>query len=182
MRVSMRPSRHYVMGDRLRSAHLVPDDRTEFVAAVDRSSPQSLYRRFFAPKRGFTEEEIAFFLNVDFVNHVALVALVEEGGRPVIVGGGRYIVLQPGRAEVAFVVVDEYQGHGIGAALLHHLVAIARGAGLKELVAEVLHENIAMLRVFQKSGLHLSTKRDSGIVHITLQLLGWQGVSASETH
>ena len=30
-------------------------DRTELLSALYRSSPQSLYRRFFAPKRGLTE-------------------------------------------------------------------------------------------------------------------------------
>lgn len=154
---------------------LRPDDQVGLLAAVDRSSPQSRYRRFFAPKRGFTEKEIAFFMNVDFVNHVALVALVEESGRTVIVGGGRYFVLQPGRAEVAFTVVDGYQGQGIGAALMRHLVEIARGTGIKELVAEVLHENVAMLGVFQKSGLQVRKKLESGVVHVTIQLFGSAG-------
>ena len=53
-------------------------DRTELLSALYRSSPQSLYRRFFAPKRGLTEGEIAYFLNVDFITHVALVATLEE--------------------------------------------------------------------------------------------------------
>jgi len=102
-------------GLRVEIRSLRPDDRAELVAAIGRTSTQSLFRRFFAAKRGFTEQEIAFFLNVDFVSHVALVAVVEEGGRPVIVGGGRYIILQPGKAEVAFAVIDERQGQGIGA-------------------------------------------------------------------
>jgi ribosomal protein S18 acetylase RimI-like enzyme len=69
--------------------------------------------------------------------------------------------LQPGKAEVAFAVVDEYQGQGIGAALMRHLAAIAREAGLKELVADVLPDNIPMLKVFEKSGLRVrSTKRE----------------------
>src|SRR3954454_20096938 len=76
---------------------LRPDDRADFVAAVERASAQSLFRRFFAAKRGFTEKEIAFFVNVDFINHFALVTIVEEGGQLVIVGGGRYIVGQPGQ-------------------------------------------------------------------------------------
>ena len=101
---------------------------------------------------------------------MALVAVSEENGRPVIVGGGRYVVLQPGKAEVAFAVVDQYQGQGIGAALMRHLVAIAREAGLKELTAEVLPDNIPMLKVFEKSGLRLSTKRESQVVHVTLQV------------
>jgi RimJ/RimL family protein N-acetyltransferase len=149
---------------------LRPDDRDELAAAVGRASSQSLYRRFFGAKRYFSEQEIAFFVNVDFVNHVALVACVEEDGRAVIVAGGRYIVVQPGSAEVAFVVVDQYQGQGIGAALMHHLAEIARGAGLKELIAQVLPDNAAMLKVFEKSGLPFDARREPGVVHVTLQL------------
>ena len=100
-------------GLRLEIRALRPDDRADLLAAIDRTSAGSLFRRFFAAKRGFTEQEIAFFLNPDFVNHVALVAVVEEDGRSAIVGGGRYIVVQPGTAEVAFAVVDQYQGQGI---------------------------------------------------------------------
>jgi GNAT superfamily N-acetyltransferase len=158
-------------GLRVEIRSLRPDDRAELVAAIGRTSTQSLFRRFFAAKRGFTEQEIAFFLNVDFVSHVALVAVVEEGGRPVIVGGGRYIILQPGKAEVAFAVIDERQGQGIGAALMHHLAAIARESRLKELIAEVLPDNVPMLKVFEKSGLRLSTTREAGVVHVALQLL-----------
>jgi hypothetical protein len=102
-------------GRRIEIRALRPEDRTELVAAVGRSSAQSLYRRFFGLRRHFTEQEIAFFTNVDFINHVALVVVTEENGRPEIIGGGRYVVLQPGKAEVAFAVVDEYQGQGIGA-------------------------------------------------------------------
>jgi GNAT superfamily N-acetyltransferase len=104
------------------------------------------------------------------VNHVALVVVADDGGGPVIVGAGRYIVVEPGRAEVAFALVDEYQGQGIGAALMRHLAAIARDAGLKELIAEVLPENMAMLNVFRKSGLRPTTRREADIMHVTLQL------------
>jgi len=149
---------------------LKPDDRAGLIAAVERSSPQSLYRRFFSPKRGFTEGEIAYFVNVDFVNHVALVATLEEDGRPTIIGGGRYVIVRPGEAEVAFAVVDQYQGQGVGAALMHHLAAIARAAGLAQLSAEVLADNLSMLNVFQKSGLRLGISREAGVVHVMLHL------------
>ena len=78
--------------------------------------------------------------------------------------------MQPGSAEVAFVVVDQYQGQGIGAALMHHLAEIARGAGLKELIAQVLPDNAAMLKVFEKSGLPFDARREPGVVHVTLRL------------
>jgi RimJ/RimL family protein N-acetyltransferase len=145
-------------------------DRNGLEQAVSRSSAESLRRRFFSVRRHFSDQEMEFFSDIDFVSHVALVVVAEEGGGPVIVGGGRYILVEPGRAEVAFALIDEYQGQGIGAALTRHLAAIARDAGLKELIAEVLPENTAMLKVFKKSGLHPTTRREAGIVHVTLQL------------
>jgi ribosomal protein S18 acetylase RimI-like enzyme len=157
-------------GRRLEIRALRPDDEVGLLAALDRTSAQSLYRRFFGAKRDFSEKERAFFLNIDFTNHVALVAVVDEGDRAVIVAGGRYVVERPGAAEIAFAVIDEYQRQGIGAKLLRHLAAIARNAGLKEFTAEVLPDNISMLKVFEKSGLKVSTKRDPDAVHVALQL------------
>jgi hypothetical protein len=49
-------------------------DQADLIAAVDRTSVQSLYRPFFAVRRGFTDQEIAFFLNVDSLTFVAFVA------------------------------------------------------------------------------------------------------------
>jgi RimJ/RimL family protein N-acetyltransferase len=149
---------------------LRPDDRAEMLAAIGRTSMQSLQRRFFVPKKGFSEQEMTFFLNIDFESHVAIVAEVEEDERPVIAGGGRYIVVQPGQAEIAFVVVDAYQGQGIGTILMRHLAVLARNAGLKELVAEVLPENTAMLKLFKKFGFRTDAKGSPQVVHLTLQL------------
>ncbi len=149
-----------------------PGDRDAIAAAFRRSSPESIYRRFFGPRTGFTEKEVAFYLDLDFVEHVALVAELEEAGQKVIVGGGRYIVSEPGRAEVAFSVDDAHQGQGIGSALMRHLVTIARAAGLAELYAEVLPENASMLAVFARSGLPMRQTRDAGVVDVALPLGG----------
>lgn len=157
-------------GRRLEIRALGPEDRAELVAAVGRTSGQTLYWRFFGAKPSFSEKEIDFFVSVDFVDRVPLVAVVTERGQPAIVGGARYVVVQPGTAEIASMVIDQYQGQGIGAALLRHLATIAREAGLNELVAEVLPDNAPMLKVFKKSGLPLAVKRESRDVHVTLKL------------
>lgn len=149
---------------------LKPEDRTAMLSAAGRVSAQSLYRRFFGPKRGFTEKETDFFVNVDFVTHVALVAVVDEGGQATIIGAGRYIVAQPGKAEVAFAIIDEYQGLGIGTALLRNLVLIAHESGLQQLVAEVLPENAPMLKLFRKCGFGVKKSGGAGVVHVELEL------------
>jgi GNAT superfamily N-acetyltransferase len=157
-------------GERIEIRALKPQDRDDLMAAVGRTSSESLYRRFFAVRRHFTEDETSFYVNIDFHNHVALIAIVEENGRPTIVAGGRYVVVHPGQAEVAFTVLDDYQGQGIGAVLLRHLIAIARDAGLKELIADVLAANGAMLKVFRRSGLICREQREAGSINVKLEL------------
>jgi RimJ/RimL family protein N-acetyltransferase len=158
-------------GQEIEIRALRPEDRNALLAAVAHSSAQSLYRRFFAVKRNFTEQEISFFLNVDFVTHVALVAVLGEHGQSKLVGGARYVMTEPQRAEVAFAIVDEHQGRGIGKILLSHLARIARSAGIEEFVADVLPQNTAMLRVFAGSGLIFTAKRDGSTTHVVLKLV-----------
>ncbi len=146
-----------------------PDDRAGFRAAIARASPDSLYHRFFAVKHEFSEKEAHYFLDIDFVRHVALVAIVDENGQPTLVGGGRYIVVAPGKAEVSFAIIDEYQAKGIGSALMRHIAAIGREMGLKELEAEVLADNAPMLKVFERSGLEMSAQHEGTVVHVTLR-------------
>jgi len=146
------------------------EDEADMLAAIDKTSAQSLQRRFFVMKRHFSDKERAFFMDIDFKDHVAIVALAEEAGRKVIVGGGRYIVFEPGRAEMAFVVIDTWQGRGLGSILMRHLVKFANDAGLQELTAEVLPENAAMRKVFEKFGFRPAARRDPQTLHLVLKL------------
>jgi RimJ/RimL family protein N-acetyltransferase len=168
---------NYSVKERLRDGReleiraLQPQDRSDMLAAISRTGSQSLQRRFFAARRGFTDREIAFFMEIDFTSHVALVALVKENERQIIAGGGRYIVLRPGQAEAAFLVVDDYQGQGIGALLTRHLAGIAKQTGLQELVAEVLPENAAMLKLLKRLGFKPASTREPQVVHLVLPLI-----------
>lgn len=149
---------------------LKPADESDMLTAFGRSSEQSRYLRFFGARRHFSAEEIDRFIHVDFTRHVALVATTLENGSPTIVGGARFVVTEPGCAEAAFTVIDQYQGQGIGNALFRHLVLIAQRLGLKEMVADVLSSNAPMLGLFRRSGLVERTVRDGDVVHVTLAL------------
>lgn len=153
---------------------LKPDDEAGMLVAIQRTHAESLRRRFFATKREFTDKEKDFFLHIDFERHVALVAALDSVDHE-IVGGCRYIVTEPGKAEVAFVVIDAFQGQGIGTLLTRHLSDLARAAGLKELTAEVLAENSAMLGVLGKCGFKTSRGADPQIVHLSLPLTAASG-------
>ena len=157
-------------GRRLAIRALRPQDRDAMLEAFGRTGDESRYRRFFSSKRSFSESEIAFYTEVDFATHVALVAELDQDGRSLIAGGARYVATGPGRAEVAFMVDDAHQGLGIGSLLMRHLVACARTAGLDTLEAEVLPGNGAMLKVFERSGLTLNTRRQEGALHLDMRL------------
>jgi ribosomal protein S18 acetylase RimI-like enzyme len=173
---AMPDAANFIRHEKLRDGRLIeiralrPDDELGMLAALEDTSAQSLQRRFFVTKRHFSERERAFFMEPDFRNHVALVACTEVEGRSTIIGGGRYVMFEPGRAEMAFVVIDAWQGCGIGGLLTCHLIAIAREAGLTELTAEVLSDNAAMLRVFGKFGFTPATTRDPSVIHMALNL------------
>jgi RimJ/RimL family protein N-acetyltransferase len=157
-------------GGKIMIRALHPEDEDDFTTAARQTSAQSLYRRFFAPRREFSENEVSFFVNVDFIKHVALIAVDEASKHHTIAGGGRYVVGEPGRAELAFMVVDRYQARGIGSALLRHLVAIARESGLHELTADVLSDNLPMLKILERGGFRPAAARERGTKRLTLHL------------
>jgi GNAT superfamily N-acetyltransferase len=158
-----------------------PDDRGLFHDALGKISPQSLYFRLFSGKRSFSDEELKPFLSVDFINTVALLAVLNKEGAEEIVGGGRYIRMDtpgPGQsAEVAFLVEDAYQGLGIGSRIFKHLAAIARASGVTHFEAGVLPSNMNMLRLFARSGLPITKAVTRDSVHLTIQLNPGQGSS-----
>ncbi|HVP78883.1 MAG TPA: GNAT family N-acetyltransferase [Thermodesulfobacteriota bacterium] len=153
-----------------------PDDKGLIIDGLNNVSAESIYRRFLAIRKELTAEGLKIVTEVDFVNVVALVAIVEKDGNDQIAGGGRYIRTGPSgsgqRAEVAFLIGDAFQGLGIASLLFKHLVAIARDSGITQFEAEVLPSNEAMLRVFARSGLPVTRTGTGGTVHVSMELSG----------
>lgn len=151
------------------------NDKSLLLDETEHMSQLSMYYRFFVPKKELSEKDLAYFTEVDYHNHVALVALVDEGGNGFVHAGcGRYIVFAENDkvAEIAFDVKDEYQGHGIGTILFNFLLQIAKEEGIKEFRAEVLAENTKMIEVFEHTGLPMKRKlQGSGVLQISISLI-----------
>ena len=149
-----------------------PDDKATILKGIGLFSEDSLYKRFHGAKSGLTDQELKFYTEIDYLHHVALVVTLKETSQ--VIGGGRYISydesLSPRSAELAFAVVDSFQGLGVGLIVLKHLIVIAREVGVGIFEADVLVENSAMIRVFEKSGLVMTKDFDGQNVHITMSL------------
>ena len=171
---------HYMVTEHLRNGSEVtirairPEDKRLLLAAFKELDEDTVYTRFFAPKMEITDHELKWATEIDFFRHVALVACIQESGQERIIGIGRYVAPtesdRPESAEVAFVVEEDYQGLGIASILLRHLVVIGRGHGISRFEAEVLPQNRAMLRVFGRAGLPVTTASSGRSVHVSIFL------------
>jgi acetyltransferase len=139
---------------------------TEFVA---RLSPQTRRYRFLSGLKELTPEMLRRFLNVDFPHEMALVATIPFANGEREIGVARYAPgSQPGYVEFAVVVDDEWQGKGIGPALLERLFAIAELAGYVGIEGVVLTENYGMLKLMERMGFSRSHRpHDAGVVHVS---------------
>ncbi len=150
---------------------ILPEDGPALAAAFRRLSPRSIRQRFFDVRKELTPRDIAYFTELDFDQHVGLAGLVDDGDGPVPVATARYI-REPGslRAEMAFVVDDDYQGRGIGTLMFRHLAGIARRRGIHCFEADVLPDNDGMLGVFRRSGYQWSKSARDDVLHIEVDL------------
>jgi RimJ/RimL family protein N-acetyltransferase len=151
-----------------------PDDKEHILEAFPELNKNSLYLRFFKFKKDISDEELMFLTEVDFIHHMALVVFTRVNDKDKLIGGGRYITYddpaKSHRAEVAFLVHDNYHGQGIATIIMKHLVIIARSHGISEFEADVMPENKSMLSVFSHAGLTMSTSRIDNVIHLILSL------------
>ena len=138
-----------------------PDDAERLIQFHQHLSQRSTYLRFFTVHPTLSPEEVKRFTIVDYEDRLALV--IERDGELIAVGRFDRIVGTP-EAEVAFVVADDYQHHGLGSLLLDELAQAARARGVRTFVAETLCENKPMLDVFHHSGFDVSSKIECGTV------------------
>ncbi len=153
-----------------------PEDKDRVLDFFRNLEGESIYTRLFTAKGELTEKDLKWATEVDFEKAMALVVTKSEGQTETIMGGGRYVTYDaPGgqhRAELAFMVEEDYHGLGIASRILRHLIGIARDRGIAMFEAEVLAGNKAMLNVFARSGLPMKQSLDGKVIHITLELGG----------
>ncbi len=133
------------------TAHVRPvraTDREAMHAFLSGVSEDAIWFRFFSMAN--LDWATDWALNVDYRDRFGLV--VETGSPRRIVAHAAYVRIEPDSAEVAFLVSDAWQGHGIATVLLAHLAESAAAAGVATFVADVLPGNHKMITVFRESG------------------------------
>jgi RimJ/RimL family protein N-acetyltransferase len=144
-------------------------DRERLAGAFERMSRQSRYQRFLHPKPTLSDAELTYFTDIDHRTHDAIAAVDPVDGS--FVGVARYAVLDDRvmSADLAFFVVDDWQGHGVATTLLRTLLPRAAANGIKSLVALTLHDNAPARAVLRSLGFR-KVGASHGVAELTLSL------------
>jgi acyl-CoA synthetase (NDP forming)/RimJ/RimL family protein N-acetyltransferase len=150
-------------GSTLRLRAPVPDDFEAIRAFYEGLSQESRYLRFHG--FGRVDGPAREYAEADGDDRVALIG---RHGERVVAAAGYDRLREPGAAEVAFAVADDFHGRGTATRMLEQLADIAAARGIRRFDAEVLADNRAMLGVFKRAG--FDVKRESAFGEVTVSL------------
>ncbi len=143
---------------------MVAGDRDGLMALHDGAGDESLRLRFFGVSRDASHTYVDHLVAGSGDTVATLVATI--GGTIVALATAER--LEPDVAEAAFLVSDTEHRHGLGGLLLEHLAAACRDVETRSFVADVLPDNISMIRVFRDAGFTLSNRSEPGVVLVEM--------------
>ena len=171
-------------GQRVVIRPVLPQDADLTDAFFRNLSGGSRYDRFMTHMRDLPPDLLRRFTEVDYADHVALVAEVFADGRETVIAEARYVrtAADPGAAEFAVSVAEDWQGKGLARRLVGKLVCRAAAAGIDRIVGETLASNWRMLALARKAGFAIKTSPEvSGLMLLERPLrTGRPGADCSE--
>lgn len=151
----------------------LPQDSDLQRAFVRALSDEARYFRFMTRLSELPKAMAKCFTSVDYSSHVALIATTFAGAREAMIGEARYVVDEDDAAtcESAVAVADDWQGMGLGRALLVRLADHAASSGIRRMTGDTMATNKAMISLARSIGCTLARKReDARLVHIVKDL------------
>jgi GNAT superfamily N-acetyltransferase len=144
-------------------------DRTTVLEVFAGLSKQSRQLRFLGAKPRLNERDLELLVDVGSSGREAVVAVDRETGCSI--GIGRYVRdADAPEAEIAFEVIDEWQGRGVGRRLAAELARLARSHGILRLRANVDRTNWPALAVLRGLGEILASRREGSAVELVIRL------------
>jgi acetyltransferase len=153
-----------------------PEDEHRMVNFHERLSERTVYQRYFHHmklEQRVAHDRLARICFVDYDRQMVLVAerTNPESGQPEIVAVARLVkMLNPGEAEFAVVVADDFQNRGLGSELTRTLMQIAREEKLHTIRAEILADNANMVSVCRRMGFNLDLRMQDATMEAEFKL------------
>jgi len=129
-------------------------------------SDREVYYRFLHGLKSFPKKDMQMMVNIDYHRQMALLAITGDFESPRVVGVGRYVLGEGEMPEVDFAVSSDFQGKGLGRAIMNALVDIAKQRGLPGVSAVIMSDNLASLHIFYNLGYAVTGTVDRGVTEI----------------
>ena len=167
---------------RVKFRAIKPSDEEEMRRLFYRFSDTSVYYRYFSPIKTMPHRKMQEYVNIDYRRMMSLVGIIDLLGTERIIAEGRYVRHHNlPSADVAFVVDENYQGLGIATFLFDMLIRVAREQSIQWFTADVIADNKAMLKVFEKAPFPIRAIMESGIYTLTIPITETGELSTSPT-
>jgi acetyltransferase len=155
-------------GTRIILRPIKPEDEPDWHRLLTQCSPESIRSRFRYLFKRTTHEMATRYCFIDYDREMAMVAELHTPAGKGLIGVGRLVTdANTRRAEYAILMVDAWQGKGIGTALTNYCVEIARSFGIREVHAETMPENGRMIAVFRRCGFEIELNQKEGTVNVS---------------
>lgn len=165
----------YLGGERVVIRPILPQDEDLTSAFFGALSATARQQRFLSAMRSLSPGLVKRLTQVDYTEHLALVAEVFRDGREMVIAEARYACGQDrSEAEFAVSVAEPWQGLGLARLLLGKLVERAAFSGVRRLVGETLASNERMLKLAHSAGFAISRNLQArGTMHLEKTLAPW---------
>jgi acetyltransferase len=147
-----------------------PEDEPLWLEMFQSFSEEAIRYRFFQLLKDTPHEVRVRYCNIDYDREIAVVAELSEENRKRILGVGRLSIEPDGKTgELAFIIVDQWQGQGLGTKIVDHVLEIAKEMGIETVYAIMLPDNKRALNLTKKMGFkleHLSDGTVKGVLDL----------------
>jgi RimJ/RimL family protein N-acetyltransferase len=132
---------------------VLPQDEDLTIEFFRELSAPARYNRFMTSMREVPAELTRRLTQIDYADHMALVAEVFADGRETVIAEARYVrKTDPSVAEFAISVAEGWQGNKLASLLLRKLACRAAANGVRHMVGETLATNAKMISLARKAG------------------------------
>lgn len=143
------------------------DDKPMEQEFVQHLSADSRYKRFMSTLKELPPGKLKYLTEIDYVRHLALVAIIRRADQDVEIGVARYVAGPQGDdCEFAIAIDDEWQGSGVAGILMLSLIDAARARGMRRMEAFILVSNDKMIKFARQLGFDVRRDADDpGMMH-----------------
>ncbi len=168
-------------GTQLRVGFIRPEARHKISAGIALMSRETIRHRFFGIKNGFTDRELKYLTEIDGINHFALgIEEVDAPERGVAVMRMVRDDLVEHEAEVAILIVDEFQKKGLGTLLMHFCLLAAYERDVNFLRFTYLPDNQAIVKLIRRFGASAPERMGSDYVQMKIPVTEAHAIKARQ--